>query len=514
MSHDDEIPEFKFEPSESILQKIKLIPTNEKLTAAAGLGTLIEIFDQSGLKEEFMACLPQRTSPRSQGSYRLALNMIAGFIYGFDCLEDFDDFNKEEGLKALFGEGSPKGRTLGDFLRDFDEEHLEKLNCFLSKMSYSMMRSLQNNLPEDKKPPNLVLDIDSTSHPQSGNKIEGVAWNYKKEWCLDTQEIFNQLGFCHSYSLRPGNTKSGVGAAEQVATSLMDPRTPRERRLKGDVFVRGDSAYCYQELIKEVSSRGVLFSFTAHDGTTGWKDLMDQAYLNWQPWTYTEEEIKKAEARKSELPVIDVAHFYWTPSWSQKEGKKLVFPIVIKRTLDKEKFEELRRKNEQINMFQDDGYLKEDPYDYYAVVTNFPLNVATEKVTQSDSESRMKRYSLQEVLVHHQKRGNMENFLREDKNAYDLKHFPCLKLKANHAYGMLAMVSYNLLRWVALMMKPEKPHFAKKLRKRFVFAAGKVIKHAGSLYLKIVAHAFTEVMKLREAWGFPPAKVPSQYSSA
>ena len=159
-------------------------------------------------------------------------------------------------------------------------------------------------------------------------------------------------------------------------------------------------------------------------------------------------------------------------------------------------------------------HLKEDPYDYYAVVTNFPLDISTEKVTQSDSESRMKRYSLQEVLVHHQKRGNMENFLREDKNAYDLKHFPCLKLKANHAYGMLAMVSYNLLRWVALMMKPEKPHFAKKLRKRFVFAAGKVIKHAGSLYLKIVAHAFTEVMKLREAWGFPPAKVPSQYSSA
>ena len=126
----------------------------------------------------------------------------------------------------------------------------------------------------------------------------------------------------------------------------------------------------------------------------------------------------------------------------------------------------------------------------------------------------MKRYSVQEVFVHHQKRGNMENFIREDKNAYDLKHFPCLKLKANHAYGLLAMVAHNLLRWVALMMKPDKPHFAKKLRKKFIFAAGKVIKHAGQLYLKIVEHAFKEVMKLREAWGFKPAKIPSQYSSA
>lgn len=122
--------EFKFKSSVSLLKKIHIIATNEKLTAAAGLGTLIEIFDQSGLKDDFIACLPTRNSPRSQGNYRLALNMIAGFIYGFDCLDDFDDFDKEEGLKALFGEGSPKGRTLGDFLRDFDEEHLVTFPLF------------------------------------------------------------------------------------------------------------------------------------------------------------------------------------------------------------------------------------------------------------------------------------------------------------------------------------------------------------------------------------------------
>jgi len=62
----------------------------------------------------------------------------------------------------------------------------------------SVKSDMQNNLAEEFQPKNLVLDIDSTSHVQSGNKIEGVAWNYKKEWCLDTQEIFNQLGFCHS----------------------------------------------------------------------------------------------------------------------------------------------------------------------------------------------------------------------------------------------------------------------------------------------------------------------------
>jgi len=506
---------FEFKPSDSILKRINIIPTDEKLTEAAGLGTFIEIFDQSGLKEEFIRALPERSSPRSLGSYRLALNMIAGFIYGFDTLDDFDDFETEEGIKALFGEASPKGRTLGDFLRDFEAEHLERLNQFLSHMSWAMTASLQKNLPDSYKPKSVVLDIDSTAHPQSGNKIEGVAYNYKNQWCLDSQEVMNQLGFCHSYDLRPGNTKSGVGSAKQLSDVLLDGRTQVEKKIKGDVFVRGDSAYCNQDNIKICLERGALFTFTAHDGTTDWKDLMEKTGCDWQPWVYTKQEIQKSQERGQELPTIEVTRIYWTPKWSEKEQAKLVFPIVIKRTLDKEKFEEIRKKNEQVRMFHDDGYMKEDPWDYYAVVSNFPLDLSTEKVVENSSRSgKIKRYSIQEVFLHHQKRGNMENFIRESKNGYDLKHFPCLKLKANHAYGMLAMVAHNLLRWVALMMKPEKPQFAKKLRKRFVFAAGKVIKHARQVCLKIVRHAFKEVMKLREAWGFEPAKIPPQYSSA
>ena len=170
---------------------------------------MVEIFDQSGLKEEFIKCLPDRSSPRSQGSYLLALNMICGFIHGFDCLDDYDDFKGEEAIKALFGEGTPAARTLGDFLRDFGPENLSQLNEFLGKMSWSMLASLEKNLPKSYKPKFVCLDVDSTDHPQSGNKIEGVAWNYKHHWCLDSQLAFDQMGFCHGFQLREGNTKSG-----------------------------------------------------------------------------------------------------------------------------------------------------------------------------------------------------------------------------------------------------------------------------------------------------------------
>ena len=158
-----------------------------------------------------------------------------------------------------------------------------------------------------------------------------------------------------------------------------------------------------------------------------------------------------------------------------------------------------------------------DPYDYYAIVCNFPLDLATER-EEGDRDNlekqKIRRYSLQEVMVFYQKRGNAENFIREEKYGYDLKHFPCQKLKANHAYGLLAMVAHNLLRYVAILMKPHKPHFSKKLRKRYVFHAGKVVKHARQVVLKIAAKGYEEVRNLREAWGLEPKKVPLHFSSA
>ncbi len=58
----------------------KLMSTKDKLTAAAGLGTLMELFDSSDLKKEFIECLPKRNSSRSAGSYLLALATMASFI--------------------------------------------------------------------------------------------------------------------------------------------------------------------------------------------------------------------------------------------------------------------------------------------------------------------------------------------------------------------------------------------------------------------------------------------------
>ena len=279
-----------------------------------------------------------------------------------------------------------------------------------------------------------------------------------------------KLDFATDFSLDPAIPNPESMRRCFLKARSMTVKLQLKRKFEGKVFSRADSAYCNQDYIKTNLAKGALFTITANDGTTNWKDLLATEGVAWIPHIYSDDEKKWAEEKKLELPSIDYARLLWTPGWSIREGKKLVFPIVVKRTLDKERFEEIRKRNSQLRLIGDDGYLKADPYDYYAVVTNFPLDLAVEKTQATESELQHKRYyGPQEVIEHHNQRATCENFIREGKYGFDLKHFPCLKMNANRAYGLLAMVAHNLLRWVSLMMKPDKPHFAKKLRKRFVF---------------------------------------------
>jgi hypothetical protein len=294
---------------------------------------------------------------------------------------------------------------------------------------------------------------------------------------LDSQVAFNSFGFCHGLQLRAGNTKSGVDAVPLIYQSFGQTKNQRERRLSGKYFFRADSAYCNQDVMKACLDLGVTFTLTAHDGTTKWKTLMEQEGLVWEPWEYSKEDIDRAHIQGRTLPQVELARMHWRPSWA--EGK-LMFPIVIKRTW-KEEGEEDRKG--QRNLFFSDSIEDRGHWEYYAIVTNWDLS----------------RTTLTEVMKHHQKRGNAENFIKEEKYHYKLNNFPCISLKANHAWALLAQVAHNLLRWIALIESPDKPHYSKKLRRRYVFHPGRVVKHARTVVLKVMRPFYEEVQKMREA---------------
>lgn len=470
--------------TERKIKKIKIVGSDIKLTAAGGLGTVLEIFDKSPWVEEFKACLPERVSHRSTGSYLLALMVMAGHIHGVECLSDLSKIKNDPYIAELFEDTPAAVRTVGDFLKDFEEEHINKLNAFLNNMSRDIFGHLKNNLPESFRPINLILDMDSTHHVHYGETTEGLSWNYKNEWCLESQVVFNQLGLCHGVQLRSGNTKSGTDAAPFLRTIMDDGKTQRKRKLEAKEFFRADSAYCNQEIIRACLNLGLLFTLTAHKATTQWDRKLETEGLSWQSWVYSEEDLKRAKKSDRELPVCEVARLYWDPSWSESTLK---LPILIKRTWVTYCSLNDKAKHGQRSLFELNTIKEEGEWEYYAIVTNFDLT----------------QWSYQEVFEHHQKRGNSENFHKEEKYNYNLKNFPCRRLLSNHAWLLLAQVAHNMIRWIALIENPERPHYSKKIRNQFIFSPGKLVHHARQIILK-VSHEFAkEVSKLKAGLQFP-----------
>ena len=444
----------------------KLMATEDKLTAAAGLSTIMEVFDESPLAQGFREALPPRSTEnnRSGGSYRLGLIQLNSFIYGHDSLDDLEEFRDDPLLEAALKGEVAAPKTMGDFLRDFQPENHQKMNRYLRSMSRAIRKQLIEIQPEEYKPnPALVIDMDSTPHEQSGEKIEGCAYNYKNIWGLYSEVAFDELGFCHCVELAPGNTKPGSTCVPLIEHCFSDLKFGEEK------YFRADSAYCWREPLETLIRLGVTYTIAAHDGTTEWRSHISEI-TEWTPWVYSEEELKIASKRGKKLPKIEVGRFHWQPSWAES----LRIPVVVKRTW---------KEPEQLGMLELPG-----EWNYYGVLTNFNLF----------------HHSLQSVMEFYLKRGNSENFIREEKYGFDLLHMPCLAMNANHAFLQLATIAHNILRWVALVQKPDKPHFSKKIRRRYIYIPGKIIKHARQLILKIPVRFYEEVVRLKRGLRFNP----------
>lgn len=129
-----------------------------------------------------------------------------------------------------------------------------------------------------------------------------------------------------------------------------------------------------------------------------------------------------------------MAQLQYQPGWTEN----LRFTIVVKREWVE---------YEEGSLLSGQGHWK-----HYGVMTNLSLL----------------KWTPQSIMEHHQARGNSENFIREAKDGYALKHFPCKKMMANHAYGQLALVAHNFYRAMSLVDDPQKPKFSKGLRRKLV----------------------------------------------
>lgn len=277
--------------------------------------------------------------------------------------------------------------------------------------------------------------MDSTPHEQTGKKIEGAEFNYKKLWCLDSLNAYDEFGFSYLFQLRPGNTYSSQGAELNIKR-IFDLVPKNIKR-----YFRADSAFSHLGVYNALLNANVSFVMALKANV--YNALLEKYWSNIK---WKKEKIKFYGHKNCEIgnclyPISDLA------------GRSYLRVIFIRTP------KEIYDLN--INPIE--------AYDFYALVTNIGQHEMNDL----------------NIIDFYRKRSNAENYIRDQKYGLDFLHFPCLKLSANYVYGLIGTIAYNFMRAASFLFYKKTGCFIKKLRRKLVIIPCQVVHHAQSLTLKI-----------------------------
>jgi len=96
-------------------------------------------------------------------------------------------------------------------------------------------------------------------------------------------------------------------------------------------------------------------------------------------------------------------------------------------------------------------------------------------------------FSPQDIVLAYQKRGTMENYIKEAKNGFRLDKMNSHSFQVNEAKMMLSLLAYNLTNWLRTLCFPEaqKNMQIQTIRTRIIKVASKLVKSGRSFYFKL-----------------------------
>ncbi|WEG11150.1 IS1380 family transposase [Pullulanibacillus sp. KACC 23026] len=109
--------------------------------------------------------------------------------------------------------------------------------------------------------------------------------------------------------------------------------------------------------------------------------------------------------------------------------------------------------------------------------------------THSFFVTNLEAFTPQDIVRSYQKRGTMENFIKEAKNGFGLDQMNSHSFQVNEAKMMLSLLAYNLTNWLRTLCFPDhqKKMQIETIRTRIIKVASKCIKSGRSLYFKLAS---------------------------
>ena len=405
-----------------MINKIEFSAKN--LTSNAGLFLLLEQTNKNGIFDLIDRDLVFDSASTNKIKMNHIKTMLCGNFIGIDKLERLKLLQSDP-LVNEFNISIKEPETVSRFLGNFSY----KTTHMLREINFKVFRMLLKK----SKLKAITIDIDSSVVNVEGHQEGAVkGFNPKKPGnrCYNLQFAFcDELKAYITGFVRSGNTYTANGASEMIKEIVAQIKTDDLK-----ILFRMDSGYFDDEIIETIESAGCQYL------------IKGKAYptLASQVTASTISFMKGEEGRETtEL-------FTKLDTW--EKDRRFVVSRVLKPEKDRAQL----------------SFLEGDEFEYFYFVTN----------TELPSEK---------VVIAYEKRGNAENYIKEAKYDMAVGRLLLKSFWANEAIFQLMMLTYNLF----LLFKmdfangTEYRQQIKTFRLKYIFLAGKIIRTARSVIIKL-----------------------------
>jgi hypothetical protein len=392
---------------------------DENLVSCAGMVPLMGLAERAGLSElieQRVRFTGSRVASAGVNPAGKLTSIIAGMAADADSIDDLD-LIRSGGMPRLFG-GVYAPATLGQFLREFTHGHALQLASVLRAHLVSLV-GCTDLLPGIGD--QAFIDIDSLLRPVFGHAKQGASYGHtkiagKQVLRKGLSPLATTLSTRHGapviagIRLRAGRAGSGKGAASMVREAIS---TARAAGARGEILVRGDSAYGNSVVVGACLAAGARFSLVLVKNSSVTRAIGTIPDHAWTPVQYPGAVLDPDTGAL--ISDAEVAETTFTAFGSTNHP--VTARLIVRRVRDRAKLEEL-----------------------FPVWRHHPfLTNSLEPTAQADITHR--RHAIIETTF-------------ADLIDGPLAHLPSGRFAANSAWVICAAITHNLLRAAGTLASP------------------------------------------------------------
>ena len=406
----------------------KLETTEQKITSHTGLALVAEAAVAVGLPNAFDGEFPAPGSNRGYTPWQFGRACILMLSGGGRYLDDLRELANDEALRETIDLEVPSPDATGDWLRRAGAAAGDAgCNAVIKKMLNKMLPSLPRK--------EYTLDIDATFI--EAHKFEAKYSYHKEKGYYPMTGWLAEQNILVAYEFREGNDSPSARNAQFI--ELCDAQMPAGCRIS---MVRSDSAAFCAAVIGYCQKTGKNFLIRASMDSAVKASTMNIPESDWKPLP-------------SDLGPGEYAEFVHAFNDKSVEAFRMVA---------------LRRPYQR--SFDPAAEQATEGERYFAIATDLDCDAP-------------------DVIRQYNARGATEVNIGEHKNGYGAAYAPCGEFEANAVWFGLCAIAYNLgifLKVFAFGSEWTRYH-AVTLRWRIYNTAGKLVRHAGQIILKITGGA-------------------------